>query len=424
MNSYKVKQIISPVKKQILVPWSKSITNRAYLLAAIWVWKSIIKNSLRSDDTVFMLKALNRLWAWIVEYNKQNEIHIWGFWWKVKKWPHNLFLWNAWTAVRFLTSLAATQTEKITVDWDKRMRERPLWDLVLWVQNLWALVQSNNWFPPVQITWSSDLINYLTIKWNTSSQYLSGLLLIAPMLQSWLEIKIDWELVSKPYIDLTIDVLRQFNIFIENDNYKIFKIEKQNYASTIFSVEADASSASYWEALAAITESDLTINLPYSSKQWDTKFVDIMERIWAKICKNNDSINIIWSKDLKSIWTIDMNTMPDAAMTLAVIAPLLPWKTIITNVANMRVKETDRIHAIVTELKKLWVSAKELNDWIEINHCDNFKKWIKIETYNDHRMAMCFAILWSKIWWLEILDPGCCSKTYPSFFQELDDFSK
>lgn len=417
MNSIIINKLDHKIKKEITIPWSKSITNRALFLSFLWEWKSIVKNPLRSDDTRYMLDALHKLWAWIAEHN--NEIEIWWLGWKVSKWNKELFLWNAWTAVRFLTAFAWIQSSEIIIDWNERMRERPLKDLIEWIKLLWANVETNNFCPPVKILWNYNWINKITVKWDTSSQYISWLLHIAPLLENWLEIIVDWELVSKPYIDVTIDVMRLFNIIVENNNYKSFHVAKQKYASTIFEVEADASSSSYFESIAAITESEITINLPYTSMQWDAKFVDVLEKIWATIEKEGSSMTIKWNKNFKEVWEIDMNKMPDVAMTLAVIAPLLPWTTRIINVENMRVKETDRIYALVTELKKLWVNARELKDWLEIEHCKEFKKWVKIETYDDHRMAMCFAVLWAKIWWIEILNPECSSKTYPSFFKEL-----
>ena len=215
----------------------------------------------------------------------------------------------------------------------------------------------------------------------------------------------------------------KFNVIVENDNYSSFKVDHQSYASTIYEVEADASGASYFEALAAISWSTININIWNSSKQWDYRFVDVMERLWAQVDRSSNSTSLVWWQALKSIGEIDMNNMPDVAMTLAVIAPLLPWTTRIVNVANMRVKETDRIKAIVTELTKLWVKAKELEDWIEVEYCSKFKSWVQIDTYDDHRMAMCFAILGLAIWDIEILDPGCCSKTYPDFFEQIEEIS-
>ena len=418
MESIKVKKLDRAIKARVQIPWSKSTTNRSLFLSFLWDWKSIVKHPLRSDDTKVMLEALYKLWAWIKEYD--NEIEIWWMWGKISKWKKDLYLWNAWTAVRFLTAFAATQVWEITIDWNERMRERPLRDLIEWITLLWAKVESNDYCPPVCITWSLNFPDEIKVRGDTSSQYVSGLLLIAPLLPNWLKIVIEWELVSKPYIDVTIDVMDRFNCLVENNNYKSFTVKNQKYASIIYEVEADASSATYFESLAAITESEITINLPRHSIQWDAKFVDILEKIWATISHEWNTMTIKWNKDLKPIWEIDLNSMPDAAMTLAVIAPLLPWTTRITNVWNMRVKETDRIKAIVTELIKLWVNAKELEDWLEIEHCDKFNTWVQIETYDDHRMAMCFAILWAKIWWIEILDPNCCSKTYPGFFNDLE----
>ena len=364
-----------------------------------------------------MLNALHILWAWIEE--KQNEIHVWWTWWKISKWKKNLYLWNAWTAVRFLASFAWVSGQEISIDWNDRMRQRPLGDLLEWLISIWANVESENCCVPVKIIWSKYFPDEVHVKWNTSSQYLSWLLQIAPLLPNWLTIIVIWDLVSKPYIDLTLDVMRGFNVYVDNQWYKKFIIKNQKYASTIYDVEADASSASYWTALAAFSKSKVTINLPYSSIQWDSKFVDILERIWADVIKDWKQITVKWNSDLKEIWEIDLNDMPDVAMTLAVLAALLPWTTRIVNVENMRVKECDRIKAIVTQLKKLWVDVIELRDWIEVKHCEKFVSWVQIETYDDHRIAMCFSILWLIIWWIEILDPDCTSKTYPNFFDEV-----
>lgn len=419
MDNYLTRKLKHWFKAEICIPWSKSITNRVLLLWSLWTWKTIITNVLHSEDTRCMLDALHILWAWIVE--EGNRVEIYWFWESIKNKSYELFLWNAWTAVRFLTAFAWTQDAEIIIDWTSRMRERPLSDLLNALKSLWAWIISNNWCPPVTIKGAVSPLSQVNVAWDISSQYLSWLLLTWCIRPNWLVIDVIGDLVSVPYVQLTIYTMNQFWITVQNEDDRRFIVPHQSVCSSLYDVEADATWASYWQALALLTGSEITINLWKWSKQWDKDFLKLIQSLWAEVEYIWETKSVIrWTWQLKDIWEIDMNSMPDSAMTLAIIAPFLSSKTTIRNVENMRVKETDRIAALCTELSKLWVKTEELKDWLVIYPCKEFRTNQSIHTYKDHRMAMCFAILWSVIWNLSIEDPACCAKTYPNFFEQLN----
>lgn len=406
------KALITPSKLKtgavIAIPGSKSYTNRALVLAALADGVTILRNPLFSDDTKYTIEALGALGVRIEHKGSDLEVH--GG--KMCDPDKTLFLGNAGTAVRFFTALLCITGFKTKITGNERMQERPIKDLLTALRDLGAKLESvkKNGCPPIKINGNGIKGGTVEISGKISSQFISSLLMIAPYAESDVSIVIKDELVSKPYIDMTIQIMKNFGVSVSNEDYARFKIAAgQKYKACDYLVEGDASSASYFYALEKLHGVDLDIrNISKNSLQADIKFLELLSKC-----------DLLSKSDLLS--SLDLNHMPDAAMTVAIMAAFTKGKTRLTNIANLRVKETDRIKALVTELKKVGCDARELEDGIEINgdpsklHGDAL-----IETYDDHRMAMCFSVLASKIPNVQILDPDCTSKTYPTFFKDLE----
>lgn len=391
---------------KISVPGSKSITNRVILCAALAKGKSRLKNALESDDTKFLKEALIKLGVFI--RGKKGEISTKGD--KLKKPKCPLFCGNAGTAVRFLTAVLATQPFSSTITGDARMQKRPIGDLLRALKTLGANVYSvkNNGCPPVSI--QGPLCGGICkLKGNVSSQFLSGLLLASPLAQNDVTIFIDGLLVSKPYVDLTIDVMREFGVHVKRNGYKKFFIKAgQKYRHRSFEIEGDASSASYFWGISALTGEDIKIlNVPKNSMQAD--FIPAKTELYNKILHSPSTTHC----------KLNCSDFPDSAMTLAVLSAFRKGKTLLAGLANLRVKECDRLHALVTELKRIGCKARELPDGITINGDPEKLHPAKIKTYNDHRMAMCFGMASVALPGLRIENPGCVRKTYPDFWKDL-----
>lgn len=401
------KALITPSKLQagaiVAIPGSKSYTNRALVLAALAEGESTLRNPLFSDDTKVAIKALGELGVRIER--KGDDLTVYGRGGSFDEPRETLFLGNAGTAVRFFTALLCVTGFKSKITGNKRMQERPLRDLISALHDLGVKLESinKNGCPPIKISGNGIKGGKVELSGKISSQYLSALLMIAPYAESDVEIVISDELVSKPYIDMTLQIMKDFGIQIKNEDYSRFVIKcGQRYKGCDYKIEGDASSASYFYALEKLHGVKLDIqNINPDSLQADMGFLDLLGK------------GVLPSK-------LDLNHMPDAAMTVAILAAFTKGKTQLTNIANLRHKETDRIKGLVTELKKVGCDAKELEDGIEINgDPEKLKGPALIETYDDHRMAMCFAVLASKIPDVQILDPDCTSKTYPQFFEDL-----
>lgn len=394
------------IPKEIHIPGSKSFTNRALLIASLTNGKSILRNPLFSDDTHHMISALRNLGIKIEKDSKENLI-IEGQGGNFVDPEGKLFLGNAGTAMRFLTALLTLSPFKTVITGDKRMKERPIKDLVKALRDLGAKIETvkKNGCPPVKISGKILPGGKIEISGQISSQYISALLMIAPYAQNDVEIVIKDELVSKPYVDMTIQIMKDFGVTLENNNYKNFKIKSgQKYKAREYQIEGDASSASYFYALEKLHNVKIPIkNINPDTTQADIHFLDVLKKL-----------------DNGPLEEIDLNHMPDAAMTVAIMCCFVKGKSLLKNIANLKVKETNRIKALVTELSKIGVDCRELDDGIEINgdpeklHGDAL-----IETYNDHRMAMCMALCATKLLNIQILDPECTSKTYPHFFEDL-----
>ena len=394
------------IPKEIHIPGSKSFTNRALLIASLAKGRSVLINPLFSDDTNHMINALKELGV-NIEKDKNKNLIIEGKNGNFTDPKKKLFLGNAGTAVRFLTALLTICPFKGMITGNNRMQERPIKDLVKALRDLGAKIETvkKNGCPPLRIKGNILPGGKVKISGKISSQYISALLMIAPYAQKNVTITIKDKLVSKPYIDMTLQIMNYFGVEIENNSYKSFKIKSgQKYKAQEYTIEGDASSASYFYALENLHNIKIPIkNINPNTIQADIHFLDVMKKL-----KNGP------------LGEIDLNHMPDAAMTVAIMCCFVKGKSILRNIANLKVKETNRIHALVTELKKIGVDCKELDDGIKINgNPEKLQGNALIETYDDHRMAMCAALLATKIPNIQILNPDCTNKTYPHFFKDL-----
>jgi 3-phosphoshikimate 1-carboxyvinyltransferase len=425
--------------KELLLPWSKSITNRCFILWALASGETKLRGILESNDTKVMMEALQELW-FNIKKDWNGVVSI--LWWidTIKSRISVVLDGNeSGTSVRFLTGLAILFTDKINeivITGSERMCQRPIQDLSGAISQLWIDIQTNNGCPPVKVTKKNQTrekcIHKIKMNGTTSSQYFTTLLQIWWMLPEWLEIEVEWDLVSKPYIDITLHELEKFWVKVLNDNYKFFKVEKQQYKSIDTLIEWDASALSYIALYILLHGGELQIkNLWDDTKQWDYKFLDILKLFWLNYSSDwkTTTIKSWWIKDrdmrdYRNI-DIDFSHIPDVSLTFMVLSVLLPWGTKLRGLQTLNLKECRRIDAMASEIKKLWIDVQHDEESMSIWELDIKKerKNVDIETYNDHRIAMSFAILNSYIWWLNILDKKCVNKTYPNFWKDLEVLS-
>lgn len=419
---------IANIEGEINLPGSKSLSNRALLLAALAKGTTKVTNLLDSDDTRHMLNALKQLG---VQYQLSDdktvcEVQGVGGAFNIQN-GLALFLGNAGTAMRPLAAALCLKGEKeaeVILTGEPRMKERPILHLVDALRQLGAEIRylENEGYPPIAIRNSGLRGENVQIDGSISSQFLTALLMTAPLAESDLEIEIMGDLVSKPYIDITLAMMKDFGVNVENHHYQRFLVKgNQRYvAPQSYLVEGDASSASYFLAAGAIKGRVKVTGIGKNSIQGDRLFADVLEKMGAKITWGDDFIQAEQG-ELRGI-DMDMNHIPDAAMTIATTALFAKGETIIRNIYNWRVKETDRLSAMAAELRKIGAEVEEGQDFIRIQPLalDKFQH-AEIETYNDHRMAMCFALVALSNTPVTILDPKCTAKTFPTFF---DEFAK
>lgn len=408
---------------EVRIPGSKSLSNRALLLAAVASGVTKLSNLLDSDDVNHMLSALHSLGVHYELSDDRTEVTVHGLGGNFQQCDsERIFLGNAGTAMRPLTAMLALSNVQVELTGEPRMAERPIGDLVNVLTDAGAdityLQQPN--FPPLQIRGTMLRSYHWSVNGSLSSQFLTALLMAAPMTGHHVQIDIIGELVSTPYIDITLDIMRRFGITVENHGYQTFVIaEGQQYQSPgEYLVEGDASSASYFLAAGAILGGPVTVHgVGKHSIQGDLKFAEVLEKMGATLVYEDTCIRVSREQGALRGIQMDMNHIPDAAMTIATTALFAQGKTRISNVYNWRVKETDRLHAMATELLKTGADVIEGHDFIEITPPQQLTANAVIDTYNDHRVAMCFALLSLQVP-VAIRDPGCTAKTFPTFFEQ------
>ena len=427
MTNQKKLKAIQSVSGQVTLPGSKSITNRILLLSAIADGETIIKHPLQSDDTHHMIEALKILQVDLTQ-NKNGDIHIKGSQGQFKNKSAEIFLGNAGTAFRPLTAALSFSQGNYILCGVPRMHERPIKDLVDALLQLNANITYLNQegYPPLKISPSEIIINSsVKIRGDISSQFLTALLMAIPLTKKEVSIEIIGDLISKPYIDITLNLMSRFGVHVKKIDWQHFVIPSSSaYVSPgeIF-VEGDASSASYFLAAGALAGNIEIKGIGKNSIQGDVKFTEALTLMGAKIQMLETSIKISKVKALQAI-NLDCNHIPDAAMTLAVLALFANGTTKLHNIGSWRVKETDRIKAMATELKKLGAAVVEGKDFIEITPPLHINENVEIDTYDDHRIAMCFSLVSLKNIPITINDPACVNKTFPTYFDVLESIIK
>ena len=410
---------VQNLKATVTVPGSKSYTNRALLIAGLTDGECRLENPLVSDDTKYMIQALK---AFGVPVQEEDEAFIVsGKGGELCTPDSDIFIGNAGTAMRFLTTFSTLAPGKVRLDGDERMRERPLADLLdcLTQMGVYAVSTYDNGCPPIDIKGGKVPGGDVQLAGDKSSQYLTSILLSAPYFKNDTCVHIQGDLTSKSYADITLDIMKTFGVHVENESYQHFKITAgDRYKAQTYQVESDWSSASYFLAAAAVTGGELTLNgINPQSVQGDAQFTSVLEKMGCQIDIKPNSLHIK-GNPLKGI-TINMNSMPDAVQTLAVTALFAEGETVIQGISNLRIKETDRISALTEELTRLGAEVEAGEDHLIVK--PGVYSGADIETYNDHRMAMSFAVAGLKIPGVRIKNPSCVEKSFPDFFQRFEN---
>ena len=427
MTNQKKLKAVQSVSGQVTLPGSKSITNRILLLSAIADGATTIIGPLVSDDTLHMIDALKKLQVDLTQKDN-GDILIYGTRGNFKNKSAEIFLGNAGTAFRPLTAALSFSKGQYTLSGLPRMHERPIKDLVDALLQLNADITylGQEGYPPLKISPSEIMINGpIKIRGDISSQFLTSLLMAMPLTKKEVVIEIEGDLISKPYIDITLNLMARFGIHVKKIDWKHFVIPgSTSYVSPgeIF-VEGDASSASYFLAAGALAGDIEVKGIGRNSIQGDVKFAEALVLMGADINILEASIQVTKVAALQAI-NLDCNHIPDAAMTLAVLALFAKGTTKLLNIGSWRVKETDRIKAMATELRKLGAAVTEGNDFIEITPPLKIKEHVEIDTYDDHRMAMCFSLVSLRNIPITINDPACVNKTFPTYFEVLESIVK
>ncbi len=415
---------------EVRLPGSKSISNRALIMAALCRSAVEIRNLLDADDVRVMRENLPELGVMVLEKpgrgdgsgvgDRTGPVLITGSGGPFKVNRLELNLDNAGTAMRPMTALLAAGSGEFVLDGDEQMRRRPIGELANFLNELGAQVSAVNGCPPLTIKTSGLRGGPLKIRGKlASSQFLSALLMAGPFMRDAdLDFELDEEPISKPYIDLTISMMADFGIVVERDGYRRYRVPRGQYESPgVYHVEGDASAATYFMALGALPGSGpVTVHgLSRDSRQGDAGFAGLLSDMGARVEWGENSCTVTGTGALKAP-DLDMNHMPDAAMTLAVLALFAEGETHIRNIENLRVKESERIRGLRTELEKLGASVRETPDSLHITPASEYRP-ASIETYKDHRMAMAFSLA-AAATDVRIQDPSCVGKTYPEYFQD------
>ncbi|MBI4549268.1 MAG: 3-phosphoshikimate 1-carboxyvinyltransferase [Ignavibacteriae bacterium] len=412
-------RVIRPAKHvnvKIAVPPSKSYTNRALIAGALAEGTTTLLHPSQSEDSKYLIEALKEFSIDIK--SKKDRVQVQGSGGCLQAPAKEIFIGNAGTTMRFLSGLASLANGNTILNGDEQMQRRPINDLLEALRMAGIKCSSNNGYPPVIISGGNFAGGRIEVNGNISSQFLSSLLLSAPYAKRPVSIHVKGRLTSLPYVDMTLHVMRSFGAEIEVIEMTTYTINnKQKYIGHTFPIEADASSATYFLAAAAITGGRVVItNLSPESLQGDIKFVNVLSDMGCSVTKREDSIEIHGGK-LRGI-EVDMNEMPDCVPTLAIVAAFAEGVTAIHNIPQLRYKESNRLQAIATELSKLGTKVEIGDDGMAIR--PQRLHGATIETYNDHRIAMSFAIAGLQVEGISIKNPGCVAKSFPNFWEEFE----
>ena len=426
MDTYKVKKLNHPINLEIAVPGSKSITNRALLMAALADGKSVLNGVLFSNDSRHFLTSLISL-GYIIEVNEVDRyVAINGHGADIPKKSATIDVGSAGTAARFLTAMLALSDGEYTINASEQMKKRPMLPLFEALTAMGAeftFIEKNGHLP-VKVKGASfngaKPASEVDIDISESTQFLSALLMVAPMLENGLKINITSKKTEGSYIRITTKMMRQFGCDTLHEG-NVYEIKKgQKYLAETYLIEPDVSAACYFYAAAAITGGHVLVkNVHSNSMQGDMKFLDVLKQMGCVIREEREGIYVTGPEhgDYCGV-DIDMNDFSDQTMTLAAIAPFAKTPTYIKNIGHIRLQESDRIHAIVTELTRLGIKVEEEQDAIRIY--PGKPQGAVIQTYDDHRMAMAFALVGLKCEGVVIDNCECCGKTFENYFSVLD----
>ncbi len=404
------------IKCEVTVPGSKSYTHRILIGAALSDGNCIIQNGLKSEDTLLTLNALKQMSVSIEEH--ENKWTVSGTSGRLTDPKEPVYLANSGTSMRLLAAVAALGNKKITLTGTERMYQRPIQDLLDGLNQMGIDARSvnKNGCPPVEIS-GGDIITggSVNLRCKISSQFLSGILMIAPYTEKGVEIRVTEGPVSKPYIDMTIDVMNQLGVEVTRDGYERFHIQgKQIYKAGDYTVEPDCSNAGYFWAAAAITGGTVKVKgITKDSRQGDIRLTELFEKMGCKIFQDGDGLAV--SGRAASAIEADMSDMPDMVPTLAVVAAFAKGTTVIKNVAHLKAKESDRLTAPVNELLKMGIEASCTDTGLIIK--GGKPRGAEIDTYNDHRIAMSFAVAGLVTPGLFIRNESCVEKSFPEFWK-------
>jgi len=413
---------INPIRHlqaDVSVPGSKSYTQRALMTAALASGTSRLRNALFSEDTSYLMDALGDLGAGIrVEGHDLTVVGTGG---RLANPEKELFVGNNGTALRFLTALASLGTATTVVTGEPRLRERPVLPLIEALQSLGVALytKDDRGYPPVRIEASGIRGGQVVFRDADSSQYISALLLSAPYARGDVSIRLEGRTVSQPYIDMTIEVMRAFGAIVTSGGDSHYHVPgKQCYQGREYTVEGDASSASYFFLAAALCRGAVKVmNMNPKSCQGDLRLLDFLEQLGCAVRRGESWIEVTGHKLPEGEYYFDMGDMPDMAPTMAVLAAFRPGRTVIGNCAHLRIKESDRIASLVTELNRIGVGARETPDGLVID--GGRPRGAHIETYKDHRIAMSFAVAGLAAPDMKITNEHCVNKSFPGFWDAL-----
>jgi 3-phosphoshikimate 1-carboxyvinyltransferase len=418
---------IAHIEGTIRLPGSKSLSNRALLIAALAEGSTVLSNLLRSDDTRYMLQALRQLGVEYTLSEDHTRCQIRGLGHAfASSGPMELYLGNAGTAMRPLCAALTLGKGSYRLTGEPRMKERPIGHLVDALRQAGAQIDyiETEGYPPLSVRADGLPGGDVQIDGSVSSQFLTAMLMAAPMAHRDVTITIGGELVSRPYVEMTLNVMHRFGVEVEQEGARRYRVRgAQRYRSPgHYLVEGDASSASYFLAAAAIKGGSVRVEgIGRGSIQGDAAFAEVLEQMGAQVTWEEESVTVSRG-ELRGI-DMDFNHIPDAAMTIATTALFAQGATILRNIYNWRVKETDRLYAMATELRKVGATVVEGEDYLEITPPKQLRH-ASIDTYNDHRMAMCFSLLALDPSSVTINDPECTHKTFPDYFEYLASISR
>ncbi|UCG34158.1 MAG: 3-phosphoshikimate 1-carboxyvinyltransferase [Phycisphaerales bacterium] len=429
MSERAITPLSSPLDANVRIPGSKSLTNRALLVAGLAHGTSRLNNLLLADDTQYMVDALRSLGVPVQVDVDGNRAIVQGYGGYLPHGEADIYCGNAGTVMRFLMAACATATGTYRLDGSARMRERPIGELGRALQRLGALVQYEQaeGHPPLKVMARGLAGGEVLLRSPESSQMVSGLLMAGPAARNDVLIAVEGDLVSKPYVGMTLAVMEAFGVDAVEDRMRRFIVPApQTYRAREYDIEPDASNASYFLAAAGIVGGRVAVEgLGRESVQGDARFPEVLERMGCRVEHSGGAVTVHGpapGSRLRAV-DVDLNDMPDLAQTVAVMALFAEGTTHIRNVANLRVKETDRVAALATELAKLGAEVAEHADGLTVVPPDEVRS-AAIDTYDDHRMAMSFALVGLRVSGLVIRNADCVAKTFPRFFETLEHLGK